>query len=151
MLHNKRARALIVVVCLVCAAGLAAVFVTRAAAVHTIWVPNASAFGATAGFLLPARALPLNTPVSISISGQKPTAGGGGTATIVACCDGTAWSWVGFNGNGTVAKGQNLAAAGTVMCSTGAGHYVKISSTPTGKIGFAVAAGSGTAHIYIQY
>jgi hypothetical protein len=149
MLHSKRARALIVVVCLVCAAGLAGVFVTRAAAVHTIWVPNASAFGASYGFTPLPRALPLNTPVHISISGVG--AGTGGAATIVACCDGTGWSWIGYNGNGTVAKGQNVAAAGTVMCSTGAGHYVKISDTPTGKIKFAVAAGSGTAHVYINY
>jgi hypothetical protein len=133
----------------VCAVILALALVTRGTAVQTFSLTNAQAFSTfTIGGGDVLRTLPLNTPVSISISGTNATTGG--MATIVACCDGVAWSWVGCNGDGTIVKGNNVATVGTVMCDTKAGHTIKVNNV-SGGIRISVAAGASAGRIYMNY
>jgi hypothetical protein len=149
MLYNKRARGLIIVLGLACAVVLALMLATRGTAVQTFSLQNAQAFSTFVyggGDVL--KTLPLNTPVSISISGMSATTGG--MATIVACCDGVAWSWIGCKGDGTIAKGNNVATVGTVMCDTKAGHTVKVNNV-SGQIRISVASGSSAGRIYVNY
>ena len=94
------------------------------------------------------RALPLNTPVSISIS--ETGGGSSGTATIVACSDGTAWSWIGLNGTGAVAKGVNVATANTAMSTTGAGQWVHTVSAAAGTVRISSTAAT-PVRAYINY
>jgi hypothetical protein len=114
----------------------ALVMVTHGLAVSTQTAPNGYATTVSAG-TYPVFALPLRTPVSISISDSGTAAypGSYGTASIVACCDGTSWSWIGLNGNGTVARGNNWKTANTIMAATGiTGEYVVLYSPTSGQV-----------------
>jgi len=148
MLHNKRARGLIIVLGLACAVVLALMLATRGTAVQTFSLQNASAFTTftVGGGGTVYKTLPLNTSVSISISGMGATTGG--AASIVACCDGVAWSWIGLNGDGTVAKGNNVTTVGALMCDTKAGQTIKVNNV-SGSI--KIAAPTDTGRIYLNY
>jgi hypothetical protein len=148
MLYNKRARGLIIVLGLACAVVLALMLATRGTAVQTFSVQNAQAFTTftIGGGGTVYKTLPLNTPVSISISGMSATTGG--MATIVACCDGVAWSWIGLKGDGTIAKGNNVTTVGALMCDTGAGQTIKVNNVSGG---IKIEAPAYTGRIYVNY
>ncbi len=147
-MRSKRGRVLIGVLVVAAVVALTVIMVSRGGAVTTQTAPNGSAFTvASGGYVV--STLPFNTPVSISIS--ETGMGSSGTGTIVACCDGTGWSWVGLNGNGTVAKGNNVIAVGTVMCTTGFGQSVKLLVTATGQIQIVSNTGTGPVRVYIHY
>ena len=145
-MRSKRGRVLIAVLVSASIVALTVIMVSRGAAVTTQIAPTGSVFTVPAAANV-VRALPLNTPVSISVS----ETGGGSTATttIVACSDGTAWSWVGLNGNGAVAQGHNVVAVNAPMCTTLAGPYVLTVSAALGQI--RVVAGASTARVYIHW
>jgi hypothetical protein len=114
----------------------ALVMVTRGAAVSTQTAPNAIAVTVNPG-TYPVYGLPLRTPVSISISDSGTTAypGSYGTGSIVACCDGTSWSWIGLHGTGALARGSNMKTVNYIMAATGvAGEYVTLNSPTLGRI-----------------
>jgi len=147
-MRSTRGRVLIAVLGVVCAALLILLMVSRGGAVTTQTAPTGSAFSVGTGAYA-VSTLPFNTPVSISIS--ETGSGSSGTASIVACCDGAAWSWIGLNGNGTVARGNNAVATGTTMCATSYGQSVKLLTTPTAQIQIVSSVGSGPVRVYIHY
>jgi hypothetical protein len=123
---NRRARVLAVVLVSVLVGLFALAFVTRGAAVTTQTAPNGSAYTVNPG-TSSYPYVPLRTPVSISISDSG--AGSYGTSSIVACCDGISWSWIGLWGNGALAKGSNVKTLGAYMCFTGwTGQYVRVNT-----------------------
>jgi hypothetical protein len=118
--------------------------VSRGLALTTLSTPTANTFSLAAGAYT-LRAAPLNTPITMCIS---ETGGGStATATVVACTDGVAWSWIGLNGNGSVAQGHNATAAGTIMCQTLAGQYIRVYNAST--LHFSSTA--QTARVYYHY
>jgi hypothetical protein len=119
MLHNKRARALIVVLGLACAAVLAVTLVTRAPATQSVSSPNGIVISVGPGTPSdPAKqkdfTIPLNTPVFISLGGKiygspspyDPVKTRAGWAVVF--CNGTYWNWVGENSAGTIQTGRRL-------------------------------------------
>jgi hypothetical protein len=129
---NTRAKALCIGLVVIAAVLLTVVVVSRGGAVSTQTAPNGMAFtvnAVTSSYPY----LPLRTPVSISISDS----GGGsfGTGSIVACCDGTSWSWIGLNGTGSPTRGYNAKTYGTYMCMSGVtGQYVRLYTATTGRL-----------------
>jgi hypothetical protein len=146
MLHTKRVRTLTIFAGLACAAVLALLIVPRVLAMQTLLVPSPYVFTVNAG-ATKAVALPLNKPVSISIS--ETGGGSSGTATMLAICTGGQWGWLGRNGNGTLAQGMGGTTVGGVMCSSVTGQTVKVNSLSGG-----VLFGNATANplrAYIHY
>jgi hypothetical protein len=121
MLHNKRARALVVVLGLVCAGVLAVTLITRALATQSVSSPNAIQITVGPGTPSnPARqtdfTIPLNTPVFICLGGKIfNTSEGVKTRAgwAVVFCNGTYWNWVGENSAGTILTGRRL-SKGTI-------------------------------------
>jgi hypothetical protein len=129
MLHNKRVRTLTIFAGLACAAVLALLIVPRVLAMQTLLVPSPYVFTVNA-HTSKAVTLPLDTPVSISIS--ETGGGSSGTATIVAICTWGQWGWIGLNVNGTVAKGGGVTMIGTLMCLSALGQTVKVNNLSGG-------------------
>ena len=150
-MRSKRGRVLIAVLVVASIVALTVIMVSRGGAVTVQIAPTGSTFTVAAGANL-VRGLPLNTPVSISIS--ETGGGSSGTATIVACSDGTAWSWIGLNGitvgGSYVARGVNVATANTAMSTTGAGQWVHTVSAAAGTVRISSTAAT-PVRAYINY
>jgi len=134
MLRNQRARALMVVLGLALALVVVCVLVTRGSAITVQQAPYATTLtmNPSTSYVV---AVPLRQPVTIAISDS----GGGsyGTGQITACCDGVSWSWIGLNGNGSLAKGGNVKVALTPMCfAYSPNQKVRVYSPTTGTIQF---------------
>jgi hypothetical protein len=157
MLHNKRARALIVVVGLACAAVLAVVLVTRALATQSVSSPNGASFTVNKGSSLN-YTIPLNTPVFILTAGKSDQLWQGQPIHVAAWsavfCNGTYWNWVGERcGSGAVvSKGRRYQYTGvgiSVAGYSGAGVYMQ---NNTGGLKFSVDLDAGgPMYAYIYY
>ena len=148
-MRSKTGRTLIAVLAVVGVVVLTLVLVTRGGAVTVQMAPNGSVLTVAANTNV-VRALPLNTPVSINIS--ETGGGSSGTASIVACSDGVAWSWVGLNGTGTnrLTTGSGVVAANTIMAlATATGHRVLTVSPGAGTI--RILAVTTPTRVYIHY
>jgi len=135
MPSNNRARVFIIALALACAALLVVVLVTRGSAITTQTAPSAMRVVAR-GSPAPCGAagavvvtLPLRIPVNVSMCEIGGFGGSDACALGLVCCDGQpgcAWSWIGTNGNGTIAQGHNVGASGMVMLDAIAGPKLKI-------------------------
>jgi hypothetical protein len=145
MLHNKRARALIIVLGLACAVILALVVVSRVMALQVRLLTTPTVLTVNAGTTRDVT-LPLDraTPISISETGS----GSSGSGFITAVCSGAKWGWAGLNGDGTKAYGQSITAVGTTMCRTMTGQYVK---TKNVSGGLTFVAGTTPMRVLIHY
>jgi hypothetical protein len=130
---------------------LTLVLVTRGGAITTQTAPNGVAFTVAGGTALD-WALPLNTPVSISIS--ETGGGSSGTASIVACSDGTAWSWIGLHGitvgGSYVARGVGVTTTNVPMAYATTGHRVLTVSAAAGTVRISSTAAT-PVRVYIHY
>jgi hypothetical protein len=145
MLHNKRARALIIVLGLACAVVLALVVVSRVMALQVRILNNPTVLTVNAGTTRDVT-LPLNRAVPISIA--ETGSGSTGSAFVTTVCTGTNWAWAGLNGDGTKAGGQTVTTVGTTMCKTMVGQYVKIKNV-SGGVTF--VAGTTPMRVLIHY
>jgi hypothetical protein len=145
MLHNKRARALIIVLGLACAVILALVVVTRVMALQVRILTNPTVLTVNAGTTRDVT-LPLNKVVSISIS--ETGGGSSGSAFIVVHLDATDWAWVGRNGDGTYTCSCGTKEIGRVMCTSVAGQTVKVKDL-SGGVTF--TAGGSPMRVLIHY
>jgi hypothetical protein len=156
MLHNKRARVLIIVLGLVCAAVLATVLGTRGLATQGVAVPNVAAYTVQGGTSRNI-AIPLNTPVFIGAAG-KSYASGYGTATrtdwVVVCCDGTYWNWIGGGLVGYVRKGNKVQYAGSPILIVGHGSMTVKAYNNSGGLTLSCgisASQPGPMYVYIHW
>jgi hypothetical protein len=145
MLHNKRARALIIVLGLACAVVLALVVVSRVMALQVRILNNPTVLTVNAGGTTSVT-LPLNRAVPISIA--ETGSGSSGSAFIVADCSGGTWAWAGLNGDGTKAGGQTVTTVGTAMCKTMVGQYARVKDL-NGGVTF--VAGTTPMRVLIHY
>jgi len=145
MLHNKRARTLIIVLGLACAVLLALVVVTRVLALQVRILTNPTTLTVNAGTTRDVT-LPLSRPIPICIS--ETGGGSSGSAFVVVFCEGATWGWSGRNGDGTVASGVTVTAPGTSICRTMVGQYVKVKNV-SGGVTF--VAGATPMRVLIHY
>jgi len=154
MLHNKRARVLIIVLGLVCAAVLAATLVTRALATQTVTTPNGVTFVIARGTLKD-WTIPLNTPVFIGAGGRSmPDVGPGGTraAWAVVFCNGQYWNAVGQGSIGEVRKLRRAVPSSIVGTVLGFGGFtIAITNTSGGLRMSSSLHELGPFYVYIHY
>jgi hypothetical protein len=147
MLHNKRARSIIIVVGLACAGVVAVVLATRGLATQGVAVPNVMVF-TVSGSTPVYKVLPLNTPVSISIAGRD-AAGKTRAAWVVACCENGAWSCIGQQSDGGIRKGNKVTTFPAILTTYSAGSGTGVIAVDgAGKIRLAP---SYPMRVYINY
>ncbi len=147
-MRSKRGRVLIAVLVVASIVALTVIMVSRGSAVTSQVAPTGyTATVAASGYLV--KALPLNTPVSVSIS--ETSGGSSGSATMVCCSDGAGWSWIALNGYGTtVTRAGPTAASGTLMMlATATGNRVLTYSAGAGQI--RIVSSTTPTRVYIHY
>jgi hypothetical protein len=157
MLHDKRARALILVLGLVCAGLVAAGLVSRAVATQSLSSPNGVSFTVNKGSSVN-YAITLNTPVFILTAGKSDQLWQGQPIHVAAWsavfCNGTYWNWVGeiCGSGGVVSKGRRYQYTGvgiSVAGYSGAGVFMQ---NNTGGLKFSVDTDAGgPMYVYIYY
>lgn len=148
-MRSKRGRVLIAVLVVAGIVALTVIMVSRGGAVTMQVAPTGyTATVAAGGYLI--KQLPLNTPVSVSIS--ETGGGSSGSATMVCCSDGTAWSWIALNGYGTsVTRYGPVATTNFLMAiATSAGHRVLTVSAAAGTVRI-VSGATAPTRVYIHY
>jgi hypothetical protein len=151
MLHNKRARALIVVVGLACAAVLAVVLVTRALATQSVASPNAVVMTIET-WTSRNWTMPLNTPVFIGIGGKSHYVDVLYVAWSAVFCNGTYWNWVTQGPAGTVVKKNKYQHSGVGLTFVSFANAGVGTQNNAGGLKFHCSGDTpGPMYVYIHY